>query len=301
MGEEQAPAASEGDAGARGRTAVLASLAPVTVIVGHYGVGKTNLALNLAIDAAQAGYEVVLADLDVVNPYFRSSEYRGALEAAGARLVAPVFSEAGTSLDVPSLTGGVAAAIAEAYARAAEAAAAQPEEAPSPRQTERGQVEEKAKPRLATTARRAAPGAPPFRLIIDVGGDDAGATALGRFSAAIAAGPHALWYVVNPYRSLTPGAAEALAVLGEVEAKARLRATALVANAHLKADTDAAVVARALPAAGEAARAAGLPLAFATAPKRLARQELDELSAQVPGAFVYPVEVVVRTPWETES
>ena len=190
MGEEQAPAASEGNAGARGRTAVLASLAPVTVIVGHYGVGKTNLALNLAIDAAQAGYEVVLADLDVVNPYFRSSEYRGALEAAGARLVAPVFSEAGTSLDVPSLTGGVAAAIAEAYARAAE------------------------------------PGAPPFRLIIDVGGDDAGATALGRFSAAIAAGPHALWYVVNPYRSLTPGAAEALAVLGEVEAKARLRATA---------------------------------------------------------------------------
>ena len=208
---------------------------------------------------------MVLADLDVVNPYFRSSEYRGALEAAGARLVAPVFSEAGTSLDVPSLTGGVAAAIAEAYARAGE------------------------------------PGARPFRLIIDVGGDDAGATALGRFSAAIAAGPHALWYVVNPYRSLTPGAAEALAVLGEVEAKARLRATALVANAHLKADTDAAVVARALPAAGEAARAAGLPLAFATAPKRLARQELDELSAQVPGAFVYPVEVVVRTPWETES
>ena len=297
MGEEQAPAASEGNAGARGRTAVLASLAPVTVIVGHYGVGKTNLALNLAIDAAQAGYEVVLADLDVVNPYFRSSEYRGALEAAGARLVAPVFSEAGTSLDVPSLTGGVAAAIAEAYARAAEAAAAQPEEAPSPRQAERGQAEEEARPRPATTE----PGAPPFRLIIDVGGDDAGATALGRFSAAIAAGPHALWYVVNPYRSLTPGAAEALAVLGEVEAKARLRATALVANAHLKADTDAAVVARALPAAGEAARAAGLPLAFATAPKRLARQELDELSAQVPGAFVYPVEVVVRTPWETES
>ena len=297
MGEEQAPAASEGNAGARGRTAVLASLAPVTVIVGHYGVGKTNLALNLAIDAAQAGYEVVLADLDVVNPYFRSSEYRGALEAAGARLVAPVFSEAGTSLDVPSLTGGVAAAIAEAYARAAEAAAAQPEEAPSPRQAERGQAEEEARPRPATTE----PGAPPYRLIIDVGGDDAGATALGRFSAAIAAGPHALWYVVNPYRSLTPGAAEALAVLGEVEAKARLRATALVANAHLKADTDAAVVARALPAAGEAARAAGLPLAFATAPKRLARQELDELSAQVPGAFVYPVEVVVRTPWETES
>ena len=83
----------------------VSSLAPVVVVVGHYGVGKTNFALNLALDAAAAGRAVTLADMDVVNPYFRSSEYAAVLDAAGVRLVAPVFAGAGTSLDVPSLTG----------------------------------------------------------------------------------------------------------------------------------------------------------------------------------------------------
>lgn len=267
MAEDAPRKGQAGDRDAADAAAVLAALAPVTVICGHYGVGKTNLALNLALDAAAAGYEVTLADLDVVNPYFRASEYRGALEAAGARLVAPVFSEAGASLDVPSLTGGVAAAIDEAHARALDAAGE----------------------------------ARPFRLIIDAGGDDVGATALGRFAARVAAGPHALWYVANPYRSLTAGPEDAVAVLREVEAKSRLVATAVAANPHLKAETDAGVVARAIPEAREVARLAGLPLAFVTAPKRLARQERDELRGQAGGALVYPVGVVVRTPWETES
>ena len=75
--------------------------ARITVICGHYGCGKTNLALNLALDAAAAGERVTVADLDIVNPYFRSSEYGGLLEEQGIRLIAPVF--AGTTLDTPTL------------------------------------------------------------------------------------------------------------------------------------------------------------------------------------------------------
>ena len=70
-------------------------LEPVVVVTGHYGVGKTNFALNLALDAAAAGYRATLADMDVVNPYFRSNEYRDLLEGAGARLIAPVFGHTG--------------------------------------------------------------------------------------------------------------------------------------------------------------------------------------------------------------
>lgn len=73
----------------------------ITVICGHYGCGKTNLTLNLALEAAAQGGPVTLADLDVVNPYFRSSEYGGLLEKHGIRLIAPVF--AGTTLDTPTL------------------------------------------------------------------------------------------------------------------------------------------------------------------------------------------------------
>ena len=72
----------------------------IAVICGHYGCGKTNLALNLALEAAGAG-PVTLVDLDVVNPYFRSSDYRGILKESGVRLIAPVF--AGTTLDTPTL------------------------------------------------------------------------------------------------------------------------------------------------------------------------------------------------------
>lgn len=73
---------------------------PITIICGHYGCGKTNLALNLAIEAAGEG-PVTLVDMDVVNPYFRSSDYRGILKERGVRLIAPVF--AGTTLDTPTL------------------------------------------------------------------------------------------------------------------------------------------------------------------------------------------------------
>lgn len=73
----------------------------ITVICGHYGCGKTNLTLNLALEQAGRGRKATVVDLDIVNPYFRSSEYRGLLEDKGVRLIAPVF--AGTTLDTPTL------------------------------------------------------------------------------------------------------------------------------------------------------------------------------------------------------
>ena len=59
---------------------LLNALEPVTVVVGHYGAGKTNFSVNLAIDLADAGSRVTLIDLDVVNPYFRATEQRALLE-----------------------------------------------------------------------------------------------------------------------------------------------------------------------------------------------------------------------------
>lgn len=84
-------------------------LKPVTIIVGHYGVGKTNLSLNLSIDAALKGQRVTLVDLDVVNPYFRSSDYTEMLKTHNVEVIAPVF--AGKTLDNPSISGEISVAL----------------------------------------------------------------------------------------------------------------------------------------------------------------------------------------------
>lgn len=73
----------------------------ITIICGHYGSGKTNLSLNLALESARQGKKTVLVDMDIVNPYFRSSEYGELLEKNGIRLIAPVT--ANTTLDTPVL------------------------------------------------------------------------------------------------------------------------------------------------------------------------------------------------------
>ena len=62
---------------------------PLTVLVGHFGSGKTEIALNGALDLAAGGEAVTLADLDVVKPYFRSRSARHILTEAGVRLIAP--------------------------------------------------------------------------------------------------------------------------------------------------------------------------------------------------------------------
>lgn len=73
----------------------------LTLVTGHYGVGKTEFSMNLALALAGAGEAVVLADLDIVNPYFRPRERRDLLDQAGVRLIAT--SQACMDADVPAL------------------------------------------------------------------------------------------------------------------------------------------------------------------------------------------------------
>lgn len=72
-----------------------------TIFAGNYGSGKTELSLNAALYRASQGKETMLVDLDIVNPYFRSSEYQVLLQEKGIRVIKPCF--ANTMVDVPSL------------------------------------------------------------------------------------------------------------------------------------------------------------------------------------------------------
>ena len=223
-----------------------------TVVTGHYGCGKTNLSVNLAIDLTARYSQVTLVDLDVVNPYFRSSDYTAMLERHGVRVIAPTF--AGTTLDTPVLSPQVASAFESEGA-----------------------------------------------VIFDVGGDDAGATALGRYSKDIAPLDYDLLYVINRYRGLTATAEEAAALLAEIEGAAHLKATGVVNNSHLRGETTAITVLDSLAFARETARLLGLPLRFTTVPVEFAEQFS---AGQDSASFIenaYPVQIHVRTPWEDPS
>ncbi len=79
--------------------------AKLVLITGHYGSGKTEFSVNLALQAAECPQKLALADLDIVNPYFRSRERKEQLDARGIRLIAS--SQACTDADVPSLPADV--------------------------------------------------------------------------------------------------------------------------------------------------------------------------------------------------
>lgn len=223
----------------------LAPLAPITVVTGHYGTGKTNFSLNLALHAKSAGQNVTVMDVDIVNPYFRSSDYTQMLEAEGIRVVAPVFAQ--SMLDTPSLPGAMNVAIETASAE-------------NP-------------------------------LIIDMGGDDEGAKAMGRFAPRIKANaePYVMLYVVNERREIeTPE--ETAVMLREIEDRCKLQATGVVNNTHLSEETTLSIVEASVPFAEETARLLDLPVVCTTVPAAEAEQ------ANVPNPF--PVVRHVRMPWE---
>ena len=73
----------------------------VLLLCGHYGSGKTNIAVNLAQQMKREYPTVTLADLDIVNPYFRSKDSAAELEEAGIRLICSNY--ANSNVDIPAL------------------------------------------------------------------------------------------------------------------------------------------------------------------------------------------------------
>ena len=197
----------------------------LTLFAGHYGSGKTNIAVNYALHLAAEGKRVVIADLDIVNPYFRTKDSAAELAAAGVDLISPQF--ANSNVDLPALP-------AEAYRL----------------------VEDKAS-----------------YAIMDIGGDDRGAYALGRYAPAIREeGNYRMAFVANPFRPLTRTPEEALEVMREIEAACSLPFTAIINNANLASETTPEDVLGAAGYMAELSRLSGLPLWLTSAEASVAAQ-----------------------------
>ena len=205
----------------------------LTLFAGHYGSGKTNIAVNYALRLAAAGKQVCIADLDIVNPYFRTADSEEVLSEAGIHLIRPQY--ANTNVDLPALP-------AESYRL----------------------VQDKA-----------------TYGIMDIGGDDRGAYALGRFTPAILQeGNYRMAFVANCYRPLTPTAEDALEIMREIEAACGLPFTCIVNNANLGPETTPDVLLDSLEFIEKLCRISGLPLWCHTAQRQVA-EALPPMDAPV--------------------
>ena len=221
------------------------NLKRITVFAGHYGSGKTNIAINYAINAAASGIKTAIADLDIVNPYFRTKDAAKLLSESGVRLIASPYAD--TNVDTPALP-------AEAYSVIHDDS---------------------------------------VHAIIDVGGDDRGALALGRYSPdIIKQGDYDMFFVINKYRYLTKHPNEAIEIMNEIQASTELRFTGIINNSNLGDETSAADVSDSIGYAKEVARLSGLELKMTTL-----RHDLEpELKDKIENLM--PIRIYVRQAWQ---
>lgn len=216
------------------------SLKKIIIITGHYGAGKTNLAVNLALWLADSGRRVRIVDLDIVNPYFRTADFSDLLSKKGVETVKSVY--ANTNLDIPAITFDVE--------------------------------------RLANEE---------GHLIIDVGGDDDGAIALGRYSEALSERSDvSVLYVINAYRYVSDGVNDCAAMLFGIEAASRFKITGIVNNSNLGEETTLQGVSDSASFAEAVSEKTGVPIFCTCVPHGCRSVTENEICA----------ERLVKAPWE---
>ncbi|MCQ2440301.1 MAG: hypothetical protein MJ076_00195 [Clostridia bacterium] len=192
----------------------------ITLLCGHYGSGKTNIAVNMAYELKKKYSNVAIADLDIVNPYFRTKDSIKEFEKRDIKLICSKY--AGSNVDIPALPQ-------EMYA--------------------------------LTDDRQ-------MHCIIDVGGDDRGALALGRLSPAIKEeNDYDMLMVINCYRPLTRDVPSTINIMREIETASGIKFTGLINNSNLGKLTTKQTVIDSLKFADGVSKASGLPI-FCTAVKQ---------------------------------
>ena len=220
----------------------------VYIFTGHFGSGKSEVAINFAINLKRSHPErkVAMIDLDIINPFFRSADAQTALEKEGILVEIPTC--ANSNVEGIALTGKMGALIDDTS----------------------------------------------YDVILDVGGDDLGARAVGYYCDRLANREHFIFFVVNKNRPFTKDKASALKIFDEVESSTRLKINGIINNTNLLEMTDAETVLSGLPLMKELSDAKQIPLVFSAANRALC----DELKKSIPEDELLPLDEYVKLLWD---
>lgn len=186
----------------------------IYITVGHYGSGKTEFSVGYALELKKSCDKVILVDLDIVNPYFRSNDARKLLESHGITVIAPDY--AGTNVDIPVLPAEIMRIFNESDAK----------------------------------------------IVIDVGGDDDGAIALGRYKQFFDNSDYEMSLVVNTKRPLSSTLDEIIEMKENIELSSRLKVTNIIADTNIADETTKEIIEEGYDLVCKASSALNLPVKY---------------------------------------
>jgi len=198
-----------------------------SIIVGHFGSGKTEVAINMAMNKQG---RTAIVDLDIVNPYFRTADAEKVLVEKGIKVILPRF--ANTNVDIPALPSEIMSVFADKE----------------------------------------------INTIFDVGGDDDGATALGRYFKYFSEEPYEMYFVINTSRPLTKEKEDIIDMMRYIESASRLKITYLVNNTHMSKNTTPEIVLNGQKIVSKVSEITGIPIGFTSVKKDLYESLKNEIN-----------------------
>lgn len=216
----------------------------INIFTGHYGSGKTEIAVNFAIYMQKTGDKVKIIDLDIVNPYFRTKDAGRQLADLGIELVVSEF--ANTNIDLPSLPSGISSAFDQ-------------------------------KDRM---------------VVFDVGGDDDGAMALGRYFGNFAKEDYDMYFVINTKRPFSDNVLDIVELAKNIEYTSRLKLTGIINNTNLQAQTQVKDLLESFKVVEEVSRVLGIPIVYVSGTKEIIEKLPDYIKNKG-----FELELFLKMPW----
>ena len=193
----------------------------INIVTGHYGSGKTEIAINMALKLRKEHENVVICDMDIVNPYFRTNDIRQFLTENGIRVIASDY--ASTNIDLPLLPGDILSVFTDKSVYA----------------------------------------------VLDLGGDDDGAVALGKYHAYLKDEDYDMFFVLNALRPDTSNIEDIKILSENIQIMSRAKITGLINNTNLSYLSEAKHLLESLDFAQEAASTLGVPLSYIAGTKEI--------------------------------
>jgi hypothetical protein len=258
---------------------LLSGLRRVNIFCGGFGSGKTEVAVNFSMRMREFGRRVSIADLDIVNLYFRSREVREQLRSCGIDVIVP--SGALVDADLPIIVPEIKGAI--------EGQSAKPEV--------RMTIEARRTNAANGEGRMTKDGGTAPVVVLDLGGDPAGARVMASLAGAMKPEDYSGLFVLNSRRPFTATVAAAKEMMAGIADAAGIRVDRIVVNSHLIDETTPAVIEEGIALGEELAAATGARIAFVAVQREL----LDRFDV---AGCKYPVMVLDRLmlkPWEPSN